>query len=106
MGRARLVFRSGDTLTRTIDWDAPSGDAIDLTGYVITAEVTVGEVSFELDESDGLVVDDDEGRITLTLDHTQTDDFEEKFGTWRLVATSYSDERTTLAEGLVFVDFG
>lgn len=105
MSRARLIIERGDTLTRVIDWDEPNGGPIDLTGYAVTCNVTVGSVVFNLTEGTGLTVDDLNGRATLVLSKTQTATFTEQFGKWRLYALSAGGVGTTLAEGLVFVSF-
>lgn len=104
MSRARLLLERGDTLTRTVLWENPDESAIDLTGYAVTVNITVGEISYDLIEGDGIVVDDDAGSIAIELTAEQTELFEEQFGKWKLYAVSVYTG-VTLAEGLVFVSF-
>lgn len=103
MGRARLLIEKGDTLTTVIDWDNPDGTPVDLTGYTVTCNITVGSIVFNLTEAAGLTVVDLTGKITLTLTDEQTDTFVTQYGTWRLKVESPGGAETTLAEGLVFV---
>lgn len=105
MARARILAERGDTLTRVIEWDDSGGAAVNLTGYTITATVTVGDVTLNLGEGSGLTVVDATGVITMVLSAAQTATFEEQFGTWELKATSGAGVVTTLAEGLFFVSF-
>lgn len=104
MGRARLQVERGDSLARTVIWQNPADDPVDLTDYVVTCNITVGDVVYDLTEGDGLEVDEVAGEIAVTLTTDQTDAFEEQTGKWKLyVLSAYTG--TTLAEGLFFVSF-
>lgn len=103
MARARILIEKGDTLTRVIDWDESDGGPIDLTGYTLTCNFTVGDIAYNLTEASGITVVDLSGQVTVVLTASQTALFEEAYGTWRLYALSGAGVGTTLAEGLVFV---
>lgn len=104
MGRSRLLVERGDSLSRTVLWQQSDEDPIDLSGYAVTCNITVGEISYDLTEGDGIEVDDDAGEISISLTPGQTELFEDQFGKWKLYVLS-AYEGTTLAEGLFFVSF-
>lgn len=104
MGRARLSVERGDSLDRTVLWEQPDDSPVDLTGAVVTCNITVGDTVYDLSEGDGLTVDDESGSISISLLPEQTDVFDARFGKWKLyVLSEYT--ATTLAEGLFFVSF-
>lgn len=105
MARSRLLMERGETLTRTVIWTDSESEAIDLTGYTISCNVTVGEVSYDLTEGVGLEVTEASGEIAITLEAAETDAFEEHFGKWQLRTESYTGDVTFLAEGMVYVSF-
>lgn len=101
MARSRLLIEAGDTLRKVVNWQDSDEDPVDLTGYTVTVNITVGEIVYNLTSGSGLTIDAPNGKVTVVLSDTQTAAFTKQFGKWRLRAES--TDNTTLAEGLVFI---
>lgn len=101
MTRVTLYLVAGDDAVRTFDYLDSSGASVSLVGYTAQFALVVGDIPFAVAGT----VDGPNGKVTVQVPHTTTNQFtqDDLTGIFSVTVTSSGGAITTIAGGPVVV---